>query len=139
MVQFPRTAQPSKPANRSYESDEPAGARVRRDLYTRYHRNTIQRDLLDQQLYVASDTGAPASDYWRTDGHWDAAELPQPTDDPSQLRADLVDWGYCLVSDALSPAQLEALRRRVDRSCGRVCIKCPPSHRHVLKDTYVQR
>ena len=56
-----------------------------------------------------------------------AAELPQPTDDPSQLRADLVDWGYCLVSDALSPAQLEALRRRVDRSCGRVCIKCPPS------------
>ena len=43
MVQFPRTAQPTHPANRSYADEMPAEERVRKDLYTRYHRNTIQR------------------------------------------------------------------------------------------------
>lgn len=79
-----------------------------RDLYSRWHRNTIQRDLMDQGLFVASDTGQPATQYADTDpSAWDGADLPGPTDDAGQLRADMADWGYCLVKEAVSPEQLE--------------------------------
>lgn len=38
--------------------------------------------------------------------------LPEPTQDPARLEADFVRWGYCIVEDALSPAQVQA---QVDR------------------------
>jgi hypothetical protein len=34
--------------------------------------------------------------------------LPAPTADRGQLERDYMEWGYCLVQDALSPAQLGA-------------------------------
>ena len=39
-------------------------------------------------------------------------ELPVPTRDRSQLEADFVRWGYCLVADAMS---LEQIQAQVDR------------------------
>ena len=38
--------------------------------------------------------------------------LPKPSPDEAQLEADFVRWGYCLVQDAMSPAQVQA---QVDR------------------------
>ena len=38
--------------------------------------------------------------------------LPQPSADEARLEADFVRWGYCLVADAMSPAQVRA---QVDR------------------------
>ena len=38
--------------------------------------------------------------------------LPTPSADQSRLEADFVRWGYCLVADAMSPAQVRA---QVDR------------------------
>lgn len=35
--------------------------------------------------------------------------LPKPSDDQAQLQADFVRWGYCLVKDACSPAQVESM------------------------------
>ena len=117
MVQFPRTSQPRHPANRSYERDaeDPLDS-IKKDLYTRWHKNTVQRDLMDQGLYVATDTGQPVADYGSPDpSAWAGVELPRPTDDATQLRADLAEWGYCLVAEALSPVQLDALRTRSDQ------------------------
>ena len=34
--------------------------------------------------------------------------LPKPSADESQLEADFVRWGYCLVADAMSPQQVQA-------------------------------
>ncbi|MGE0829348.1 MAG: phytanoyl-CoA dioxygenase family protein, partial [Hyphomonadaceae bacterium] len=42
-----------------------------------------------------------------------AARLPKPTKDRAQAKADLDEYGYCLVAGALSPAQVRALRARV--------------------------
>ena len=38
--------------------------------------------------------------------------LPKPSADESQLEADFVRWGYCLVADAMSPQQVQA---QIDR------------------------
>ena len=35
--------------------------------------------------------------------------LPKPSSDEAQLQADYVRWGYCLVKDACSPAQVESM------------------------------
>lgn len=52
--------------------------------------------------------------------------LPRPSADEAQLEADFVRWGYCLVEDAMTPAQIEAqiarlvaqaaAERRIDRA-----------------------
>ena len=42
----------------------------------------------------------------RDSSHFDY--LPKPSADESQLEADFVRWGYCLVADAMSPAQVRA-------------------------------
>ena len=42
---------PRGQANRSYGDDTPVDVRLRRDLHTRWHKNTIQRDLMDQGSY----------------------------------------------------------------------------------------
>ena len=43
--------------------------------------------------------------------------LPKPGTDEAQLEADFVRWGYCLVKDAMSPAQVQAqLDRLVDQA-----------------------
>ena len=116
MVHFPRPANPRSPANRSYEDSRPASERLREDLHSKYHRNTIQRDLLDQGLYVASDTGKPVWPYHDTSSnrHWLDKDMPQPSADLHQLRADLVDHGFCIVKDALSAEQLHVMRTRLD-------------------------
>ena len=38
----------------------------------------------------------------------DFDELPKPSADEAQLEADFVRWGYCLVAEAMSPAQVQA-------------------------------
>lgn len=43
-----------------------------------------------------------------------AAPLPQPTIDLAEAKADLDRHGYCVVRDVLSPAQVAAIRARVD-------------------------
>lgn len=59
----------------------------------------------------------PGSYYDTTTGskhpYWKDKDLPQPTKDIDQLRADLLRWGYCIVEDAIAPAQVEEIRTRV--------------------------
>ncbi|MEM7018151.1 MAG: phytanoyl-CoA dioxygenase family protein [Pseudomonadota bacterium] len=86
-----------------------------RPLYTRYHRNTVQRDLIDQGYYVDVETHQPVkADYHVTAGNYAPGELPQPNTDPDQLRADLEAFGFCLIADALSPEKLAEFRQRLD-------------------------
>jgi len=44
---------------------------------------------------------------------WTDAQLPRPERDETALLADMDRWGYCLVAEALSPEEVEALRERV--------------------------
>ena len=39
--------------------------------------------------------------------------LPKPTADETQLEADFVRWGYCLVADAMTPTQVQAQLARL--------------------------
>ncbi|KAI9009246.1 hypothetical protein DFJ74DRAFT_687477 [Hyaloraphidium curvatum] len=64
-------------------------------------------DLEDPQLYYNTGPGSLSAEYWK------GKELPRPTRDLAKLRADLVQWGYCLVAEVFSPKQLEAVRDRV--------------------------
>ena len=41
-------------------------------------------------------------------------QLPQATPAPERLRSDLDRFGYCIMADVLSGAQIEAIRRRID-------------------------
>lgn len=87
-----------------------------RPLYTRYHRDTFQRDLIDLGYYVDVDTQQPVKPgYDETEGNYPADELPTPTTDIEQLRADLTEFGYAMVKEALTPQQLEVFRDRVDQ------------------------
>ena len=43
----------------------------------------------------------------------DFDQLPKPTADEAQLEADFVRWGYCLVADAMNPAQVQAQLARL--------------------------
>ena len=43
----------------------------------------------------------------------DFDELPKPSTNAAELEADFVRWGYCLVGDAMSPAQVEAQVERL--------------------------
>ena len=65
----------------------------------------------DSPTHLSDDTSqyynAAGSTYWRD------KRLPQPTKDMGRLRADLDDFGYCLIADALSAAQLRDMRLRV--------------------------
>ncbi|MGH1490385.1 MAG: phytanoyl-CoA dioxygenase family protein [Acidimicrobiales bacterium] len=45
--------------------------------------------------------------------YWADVDLPQPTKDIERLRADILQWGYGLVEDALSEEQAARVRTRV--------------------------
>lgn len=46
--------------------------------------------------------------------YWQNFDLPEPTKDIQQLRQDMLKWGYCKISDALSAEQVAAIRTRVE-------------------------
>ena len=43
---------------------------------------------------------------------WTHEELPQATTDVATLQANIDDFGYCLVKDAIPPEQLAAAKQR---------------------------
>lgn len=45
--------------------------------------------------------------------YWNDKLLPEPTKDINRLRHDFLQWGYCLIEDATSPAQTRMLHDRV--------------------------
>ena len=56
--------------------------------------------------------------YWdttvaRKHPYWKEVALPQPTKNIIQLRADFLQWGYCLIEDALSTEQCQAFLARL--------------------------
>lgn len=56
--------------------------------------------------------------YWDTTGaadhpDWHDADLPAPTKDMAVMRADFLEWGYCLIEDALSPQQCQEMHTRL--------------------------
>ena len=40
-------------------------------------------------------------------------DLPRPTDDRARAFCDLAEHGYCIIANALAPAQLAELRERL--------------------------
>jgi ectoine hydroxylase-related dioxygenase (phytanoyl-CoA dioxygenase family) len=44
---------------------------------------------------------------------WDNVTLPQATRDPARLAADLDEFGYCVIAEALAGDALDAVRRRI--------------------------
>ena len=72
-------------------------------LYKQFHRNTIQRDLIDLGYYVDVDSRETVYEgYHVTKDNYPEGELPNPSGDLDQLRNDLMEFGYCLVENALS-------------------------------------
>ena len=61
-------------------------------------------DLGDDELYYNTQGGAAV--YWA--GH----DLPAPTKDIYRLRADLAEWGYCMIEEGLSAEQLAKMQAR---------------------------
>lgn len=59
----------------------------------------------------------PGSYYDTTTGGqhpaWQDHALPRPTKDIERLRRDLLEWGYCMVEEALSTEQIRVIRERV--------------------------
>ncbi len=59
----------------------------------------------------------PGSYYDTTTGAkhpaWQDVDLPVATRDIDRLRRDFVEWGYCKIDGAISPDQVEILRKRV--------------------------
>ena len=45
--------------------------------------------------------------------HWQGQDLPRPTKDIARLRSDFLRWGYCMIEDALSEAQVSRVLTRV--------------------------
>ena len=45
--------------------------------------------------------------------YWCDHDLPRPTKAIERLRHDFVTWGYCMIEDALSPAQVATVQERV--------------------------
>ncbi len=68
-------------------------------------------DLDDDDLYY--NTTGSAAEYWKQ------FDLPKPTKDIRRLRADLREWGYCLIEDALSADQYARMKKRLsDQAAG---------------------
>ena len=57
--------------------------------------------------------------------------LPQPTKDPSRQRADMDEFGYCIIAEAMSPAQTRRVR---DRLIEQVTAEEQLGKSHVLDD-----
>ena len=59
----------------------------------------------------------PGSYYDTTTGskhpYWQDKELPVATKDIHRLRADMLNWGYCKIEDAVSAEQVAVIRQRV--------------------------
>ena len=56
--------------------------------------------------------------YWdttvaRKHPYWKDVALPTPTQEIETLRQNLREWGFCLIEEGLSPAQLETFRTRL--------------------------
>lgn len=56
--------------------------------------------------------------YWdttigRKHEHWKRFDLPTATRDIHQMRRDLLEWGFCLIEDGMSPSQCERFRTRI--------------------------
>lgn len=45
---------------------------------------------------------------------WTKDELPVPRADPEALKRDLDEFGYCLIAEALSPAEITRIRSRLE-------------------------
>ena len=45
--------------------------------------------------------------------HWDAKTLPKPTRDEARLKADIDEWGYCLIEAAYTPAEIASFKARL--------------------------
>ena len=56
--------------------------------------------------YYDTTTGAK-HDYWKD------KDLPIASKDINRLRADMLNWGYCKIEDALSPEQVAVIHKRV--------------------------
>jgi hypothetical protein len=57
----------------------------------------------------------------------DFDQLPRPSDDEAQLQADYIRWGYCLVKDACSPAQVESMRVTLADLAAEEAARAPPT------------
>ena len=59
----------------------------------------------------------PGSYYDTTTGskhpYWKDKKLPSPTKDIQQLRSDLLEWGYCIIEEAIAADQVDLIRTRV--------------------------
>ena len=56
--------------------------------------------------------------YWdttvaRKHDYWKDFDLPQPTKDINVMRANILEWGYCLVEDAMSEEQCKRFINRI--------------------------
>jgi hypothetical protein len=62
--------------------------------------------------------------YWdttvaRKHPYWRTIDLPRSTKDMGRMRADFVEWGYCLIEDGMSPEQCALMGTRLtDQAAG---------------------
>ena len=69
--------------------------------------------------WLGPNNGGERAAYWdttvaRKHGYWKNFDMPTGTKDIRRLRRDLLEYGYCIVEDAMSPEQLQFMRGRLD-------------------------
>eukprot|EP00732_Lithocolla_globosa_P004849 Lithocolla_globosa_v1_NODE_4658_length_1392_cov_23.849663.p1 type:complete len:441 gc:universal NODE_4658_length_1392_cov_23.849663:33-1355(+) len=99
-------------------------------LFCHFHESTEPNASLQKQGLTFRKENSPThlakveddTHYYNTSSgetFWHGKGLPQPTKDIVRLRADLDRFGYALIQDALSTAQLHEMRRRtVEQAAG---------------------
>jgi len=94
-------------------------------------------DLEDDSLYY--NAAGAAREYWSQ------FQLPAPTKDIRRLRQDLLQWGYCIIHEALSKEQHARLQKRIadqaagERAAGVACWtgSAPPPGKKVCSTQFL--
>lgn len=101
-----RSAQPEGEGNGTPAAAAAGGVWPERGLKITYGENVSPHPSTATVMQDRFREGSirPASDF---------GYLPQPTSDSDQLEHDFVRWGYCIVADAMTPAQVERVVARL--------------------------
>lgn len=108
----------SDPETQIYSSFLNCGEPYRSLNRQNFHTSARSGLLFDEGRHNADFNPEDEGLYYNTSGaaehYWKGADLPKPTKNIHRLRADLKQWGYCLIEEALSPDQLLRLKTRVE-------------------------
>jgi ectoine hydroxylase-related dioxygenase (phytanoyl-CoA dioxygenase family) len=93
-------------------------------LFTAFTRNhQLEESMFENNPWLRPPTDGESFErgtgrYWDTTvasrhPYWRSVDLPKPTKQIERMRADFLEWGYCLIEDGMSPQQCSLMRDRL--------------------------